>query len=111
MSGDGTDSAAWLVCDDSTAGTGTATCATQSGGSFYFGAFGGTSPAAPAFAGILALVQQKTGSRLGQAAQELYVLYNGSHARAIFHDVTAGNISVPCTNPSPNCVDDAAGYY
>jgi subtilase family serine protease len=111
MSGDGTDSAAWLVCDDTTAGTGTANCATQSGNSFYFGAFGGTSTAAPAFAGILALVQQKTGSRLGQAAQELYALYNGSHARAIFHDVTAGNISVPCTSGTPNCALNAAGYY
>jgi subtilase family serine protease len=112
MSGDGTDSAAWLVCDDITAGTGTANCVTQSGGSFYFGAYGGTSTAAPSFAGILALVQQKTGSRLGQAAQELYVLYNGSHARAIFHDVTAGNISVPCTSaPDGSCVKNAAGYY
>ena len=112
MSGDGTDSAAWLVCDDSTAGTGTANCATQSGGSFYFGAFGGTSTAAPSFAGILALVEQKTGSRLGQAAQELYALYNGSHASAIFHDVTAGNNSVPCTSAlDGSCVKNAAGYY
>jgi hypothetical protein len=111
MSGDGTDSAAWLVCDDSTAGTGTANCATQSGGSFYFGAFGGTSTAAPSFAGILALVQQKTGSRLGQAAQELYVLYNGSHASSIFHDVTAGNNSVPCNSGTPNCLQNTAGYY
>ena len=111
MAGAGTDSAAWLVCDDITAGTGTANCATQSGNSFYFGAYGGTSTAAPSFAGILALVQQKTGSRLGQAAQELYVLYNGSHASAIFHDVTAGNISVPCTSGTPNCALNSAGYY
>jgi subtilase family serine protease len=117
MAGDSTDSAAWLVCDDTTAGTGTANCVTQQpSGSFYFGAYGGTSTAAPSFAGILALVQQKTGSRLGQAAQELYVLYNGSHARAIFHDVTVGNNSVPCTpnlTKDGSCVETTptSGYY
>ena len=62
-------------------------------------------------AGILALVQEKTGGRLGQAAQDLYDLYNGAHAAAIFHDVTIGNISVPCTNPSPDCSKNAAGNY
>jgi hypothetical protein len=115
MSGDGTDSAAWLVCTDGTykssGTTYTENCVTQNG-SFSFAAYGGTSTAAPSFAGILALVQQKTGSRLGQAAQELYILYNGSHARAIFHDVTAGNNSVPCTSAlDGSCVKNAAGYY
>ena len=83
----------------------TADCTTQSDNHFYFFGFGGTSTAAPAFAGMLALVQQKTGSRLGQAAKDLYDLYNGTHASAIFHDITVGNISVPCTTGTPNCHD------
>ena len=115
MAGAGGDAAAWLVCSDdqSTVGTVTITadCTTQTDGSFYFFGVGGTSTSAPAFAGFLALVQQKTGGRLGQAAKDLYDLYNGAHAAAIFHDVTIGDISVPCTNPSPNCSRNAAGNY
>jgi subtilase family serine protease len=103
MSGNGYDRATWLICD------GTYDCSSISGGNYD--GYGGTSTAAPAFAGILALVQQKTGSRLGQAAQELYSLYNGSHASAIFHDVMVGNNSVPCNSGTSNCVDDIAGYY
>jgi subtilase family serine protease len=119
MAGSGTDSAAWLVCTDGTYKSGSTTytdnCVTQSG-SFSFAAYGGTSTAAPSFAGILALVQQKTGSRLGQAAQELYTLYNGSHASSIFHDVTVGNNSVPCTpnlTKDGSCVEttSTSGYY
>ena len=116
MAGNGADAASWLVCADDTGQNGsgvtvTANCTTQSDGNFYFEGFGGTSTSAPAFAGILALVQQKTGSRLGLAAKELYDLYNGTHASAVFHDVTVGNISVACTSGTPNCVKDAAGYY
>ncbi len=105
ISGIGFDNASWLVCDD------TNDCTLQPGGGFAFSAFGGTSTAAPAFAGILALVQQSTGGRLGQAATQLYNLYNGSHAPQIFHDVTQGNNSVPCKQGSPNCSKDKAGYY
>ncbi|MGP8270099.1 MAG: protease pro-enzyme activation domain-containing protein [Terracidiphilus sp.] len=118
MSGDGNDSAGWLVCtDDPTTYQGqtvTEDCETQSDGYFFFAGYGGTSTAAPTFAGILALVEQKTGGRLGQAAaqlQELYNLSNGSHASSIFHDVTVGNNSVPCFSGSPDCVQNAAGHY
>lgn len=120
MAGNGFDDASWLVCTDDQGQNGsgsivTENCSKQSDGYSYFSAFGGTSAAAPAFAGILALVQQKTGGRLGQAAQQLYDLYNGSHASAIFHDVTVGNNSVPCDSTSSYqggaCVKDSAGYY
>lgn len=114
-SGDGADLAAWLVCTDDTSAvsatlTATADCSTQTDGNFYFSGYGGTSTAAPAFAGILALVQEKTGGRLGQAARELYDLYNGANAASIFHDVMLGNNSVPCTASSLNCAMNAAGY-
>jgi len=114
MAGNGADLAAWLVCTDDTFVQGgttfTQNCVTVNGG-FAFGAFGGTSTAAPAFAGILAMVQQKTGGRLGQAAKEIYDLYNGTHASAVFHDATVGNNSVSCLNPSTDCVKNAAGNY
>jgi subtilase family serine protease len=115
MSGNGYDSATWLVCDDDTNtlafsnSKGVLNCSSISGG--YFDGFGGTSTAAPAFAGILALVEQKTGDRLGQAAETLYELYNSSNKGSIFHDVTVGNNSVPCTEGTLDCVKNTAGYY
>ena len=121
MSGNGFDSATWLVCDDESGGKNiTLNCSNIAGG--YYDGFGGTSTASPAFAGILALVQQsvspKAGcgwvncSRLGMPATELYGLFNGPDASKIFHDVTVGNNSVPCTSaPDGSCVKNAAGYY
>jgi subtilase family serine protease len=116
MAGNGYNGAAtWLVCDNDTNNLafsnseGVLDCSNISGG--YFDGFGGTSTATPAFAGILALVEQKAGSRLGQAAQTLYDLHNGGYASSIFHDVTVGNNSVPCVESSPNCAVDSEGYY
>jgi subtilase family serine protease len=103
MSGNGYDYATWLICDTAEP------CTSISSGDYDL--YGGTSTAAPAFAGILAMVEQKTGSRLGQAAQELYTLYNGSHAGSVFHDVTVGNNSVPCAINSLNCAADSEGDY
>ena len=108
MAGDGWYYAMWLVCDA------THDCANLS--ETGVDAYGGTSTSSPTFAGILALVVQKAGGhpsgRLGQAASELYTLYNGSNASAIFHDITVGNNSVPCTSaPDHSCVEDTAGYY
>lgn len=114
MSGGGTDNAAWLVCTNDTQTSGTTTltanCTTQSDGHFYFFGFGGTSAATPAFAGMLAMIQQKTGSKLGLAAKELYDLYNSSHGSTIFHDITVGNNSVPCATGSLNCSTNTAGH-
>ena len=53
---------------------------------------GGTSAAAPSFAGMMALVVQKTGSRQGSANTALYALASRSD---VFHDVVLGNNSVP----------------
>lgn len=120
MAGNGFDDASWLVCTDDQGQNGsgsivTENCSKQSDGNSYFSAFGGTSAAAPAFAGILALIQQRAGGRLGQAAEQFYDLYNGSHSSAIFHDVTVGNDSVPCDSTSSYqggaCVKNNAGYY
>jgi len=85
-----------------------------------FQAVGGTSAAAPTFAGIIALVNQKTGQRQGTANFTLYALAknevyancNSSSfkdptaappASCAFLDVTKGNISVACTAGTPDC--------
>ncbi len=120
MSGAGGDNASWLVCTDDVGPNSatppvnvTADCTDQSDKQFYFFGFGGTSTAAPAFAGILAMVQQHSGGRLGQAAKQLYDLYNlGATvpaAATIFNDITVGNNSVYCASGTPNCQLNGAG--
>jgi hypothetical protein len=78
---------------------------------------GGTSVSAPAFAGILALVNQSTGSSWqGNANYVLYKLASSSAqtsqscgatsspaSRCIFYDVTSGTIAEPCAKSSPDC--------
>ena len=68
--------------------------------------FGGTSFVAPSFAGILALVEQKLGvgasaaTGLGNIGPTLYGLANVAN---IYHDITNGSNSVPCTQGTLNC--------
>src|SRR5207245_11234393 len=88
---------------------------------FGFQAAGGTSFAAPAFAGIMALVNQKTNERQGNASYVLYPLaaQGGascasssaavSNPSCIFHDVIKGNNSVACQGGSPNCSNTSPG--
>jgi hypothetical protein len=118
MSGAGGDNASWLVCTDDVGPNSamppvnvTADCTNQSDGQFYFFGFGGTSTAAPAFAGILAMVQQHSGGRLGQAAKQLYDIYNGPAAASIFNDITVGNNSVLCASGSTDCAMNTAGNF
>ncbi|HEY1424184.1 MAG TPA: protease pro-enzyme activation domain-containing protein [Candidatus Acidoferrum sp.] len=80
-----------------------------------FQAVGGTSAAAPTFAGIMALVNQRTGQRQGNANPALYALAkteNFSSCKSstltlpntcVFNDITTGTNSVPCTGNTANC--------
>jgi hypothetical protein len=98
LAANGLYSAVWVVCADGN-------CETDNGqftSSTSFSGYGGTSASAPAFAGMLALVEQKVGSRLGQADTVLYQLAASQYS-TVFHDVTSGNNSVVCTTGSPNC--------
>jgi subtilase family serine protease len=109
---DGFHSAFWALCSDNVSDGSTTTytdCQNTNGtftSSTTIGGAGGTSAAAPAFAGMLALIAQAKGSasdnyRLGQAN---YILYQIAKATpSAFHDVATGNNSVPCTSGSPNC--------
>ncbi len=61
-------------------------------------AIAGTSASSPSFAGLMALVVQKTGQRQGNAAARFYQLGNsqyGTGSVTVFHDITTGNNSVP----------------
>jgi subtilase family serine protease len=71
--------------------------------------FGGTSVAAPTFAGLLALVEQKVGPAstgtggLGNVNPTLYGLANSTYYNSVFHDITSGSNSIPCLQGTPNC--------
>jgi hypothetical protein len=90
---------------------------------YDFAGYGGTSVSSPAFAGILSLVNQKTGNRQGNAN---YVLYNlaGQQNKAgtacnsisgvpaagcVFNDVTTDTIAMPCFKGTPNCTVTNSG--
>ncbi len=82
---------------------------------FTYVAVGGTSASAPSFAGIMALVNQKTAARQGVANPAVYALANKAGAvcdsgtaaasgnTCVFYDVTKGNNSVPCPTNSLDC--------
>ncbi len=72
---------------------------------------GGTSVAAPSFAGILALVEQKTGGRLGNANPQIYGLANSTFYNNVFHDITGGNNYSNCVQGSPNCPNGGSIGY
>lgn len=64
---------------------------------------GGTSVSTPSFAGILALVQQKIGSSMGNANPTIYALANSSYYNNVFHDIQVGNNASPCQAGSTDC--------
>ena len=83
---------------------------------------GGTSASTPAFAGIMALIDQKTNSRQGNPNYTLYKLAaqqpatgcNSSTPPAttcVFNDVTAGTIAMPCFKGSTSdCKTSVSGH-
>ncbi|HYM06337.1 MAG TPA: Ig-like domain repeat protein [Terriglobales bacterium] len=103
----------YLLCLDGS-------CGTSNPGGPGFAVLSGTSASAQAFGGIMALVVQKVGARLGIANYALYKLAagepptspanstcNGSNTATppantcIFNDVTVGDTNIPEVNPGP----------
>ena len=100
----------YLICDetfDSVTKTFTPVCPNGPFGGF--GAVGGTSASTPAFAGIVALLNQSMSSAQGTLNQTLYALARS--APNPLHGITSGNNMVPCqTNPpSPGCPTSGSG--
>lgn len=93
LAGSGLYGAVWAVCAGNDC----------NGPSSTISGVGGTSAAAPAMAGILAIINQKLGTtmRLGQPNWILYRLAQSKPAD--FHAVTSGNNSVYCANGTAGC--------
>ena len=62
---------------------------------------GGTSAGVPAFAGIVALINQKTGQHQGNVNATLYSL--AASNSSVFHDIVSGDNKVPCTAGTKDC--------
>ena len=80
---------------------------------------GGTSAAAPVFAGIVLLMDQALGAPNGNINPSLYSLAseparvcstNALTAACVFHDVVSGNNTVPCMAGVPGCTGGFMGY-
>jgi Pro-kumamolisin, activation domain/Bacterial Ig-like domain (group 3) len=130
FSSDGQNGSFYIVCQSDQNITGDTGCnlTTFSTTSPFhdFQGVGGTSAAAPTFAGIVALVNQKTGQRQGNANITLYSLAksesfascaskdgsgSATNTTCVFNDITKGNISVPCAGASPNCSKTSSGGF
>lgn len=80
-----------------------------------FFSVGGTSASAPAFAGMVVLLNQylvtngfQTTPGVGNINPTLYSV--ALSTPLAFHDITTGNNIVPCASGSPNCVNGQLGY-
>lgn len=113
-------SSAYLVCASDISA-----CSFSSKGSITFLEVGGTSVATPTMAGVMSLINEKTGADQGNPNAELYALAakqtysncssergNGSPVTTgscLFNDIDTGTNAMACdydayvTTPSPNC--------
>lgn len=102
---------AYLTCDASGPCTSGNKSFTLGGTVRDGGGVGGTSAAAPSFAGMLAIVEQANGGKaLGNLNPSLYALAAGSSATSIFHDITTGSNIVSCTTGTADCTTGSLGY-
>jgi len=108
----GPSGAFYLLCAADITSGGFSSCQASDPNTHYI-EIGGTSASTPVFAGIMALVNQATGSRQGNANYVLYKLAaasgascnssNGAGTNCVFYDTTDGTIAMPCAKGSPNC--------
>ena len=102
----------YLFCQADAVAPGSSPSCASSGTFSFFGA-GGTSASSPAFAGIMALINQQENGRQGNANPVLYTIAKAetfsscnsstiplTGSACVFYDVTKGNNSVPCAGTS-----------
>jgi subtilase family serine protease len=79
---------------DASSGTGMALAFSAPAGGYEFIGAGGTSAAAPFWAGLIALADQEAGHPLGFVNPAIYRIARGPLYHKAFHDITTGNNTV-----------------
>jgi subtilase family serine protease len=79
------------VAADADPNTGFPVVTGNAGGSYEINVHGGTSAAAPTWAGIIALADQYAKHHLGFVNPAIYQIARSSQYRQAFHDITVGN--------------------
>jgi subtilase family serine protease len=82
------------VAADADSVTGMALAISAPGGGYEFFGAGGTSAAAPFWAGLIALADQEAGHPLGFVNPAIYRIAQGPLYHKAFHDITTGNNTV-----------------
>jgi subtilase family serine protease len=116
---DGIIGSAWLFCESQ---NGTNGCDYTNPNYIIYQETGGTSASSPAMAGIMTLIDQKTGSPQGLANPVLYKLASketfancksgtvaATGSACVFYDITYGNNSQVCKTGSPDCLTSTSG--
>lgn len=113
---DGLVGSAYIVCDSQTT-----PCTFSNATDARAQTVGGTSVSSPAFAGIMALINQKMKAPQGFPNPSFYKLYAkeavascnsntvGATNTCVFYDTDKSNNKVPCIPGSPNCVTSTKG--
>ena len=96
------------VAADALSTTGMALEFSLPGGDFFIGA-GGTSAAAPLWAGLIALADQQAGHPLGFVNPAIYRIARGPLYHQAFHDITTGNNTVTLASPPATVAGYQAG--
>jgi hypothetical protein len=117
FAGDGTIQNFYIVCEaDQDVGNAPCNLSVPAGvfdGEYYvdFLGEGGTSVSTQAFAGVVALLDQKMGEKQGNINPLLYAL--ASTASGVFNDVTLGSNEMPCTviSGTPGCSITGSNSY
>jgi subtilase family serine protease len=89
------------VAADASGPTGMALAFSKPGGSYELIGAGGTSAAAPFWAGLIALADQEAGHPLGFVNPAIYRIARGPLYHKAFHDITTGNNTAVFTSTSP----------
>lgn len=119
FSGNGLLGSFYIVCGPLQATPQTSTTCDLNAPYTDFIGLGGTSASSPAFAAIMAMVNQKAGARQGNVNPILYSMAvqpgascaSGASpsSSCIFYDVASGTIAMPCLKASANCSISSSG--
>jgi subtilase family serine protease len=97
------------VAADASPYSGMAIARSGPAGTYMLTGAGGTSAAAPFWAGLIALADQQAGRPLGFVNPTIYRIATGAQYRQAFHDITTGNNTVAVTSTSGPVT--IAGYH